>query len=66
VWPWLDRSPASAAGVWFPRERRTQNTVFLVLMLFVVALTIVGTFMRGPYWDFFWPWQAWPEIPGRI
>ena len=65
-WPWLDRSPASAAGVWFPPERRTQIVVFLVLLLAVVALTFVGTFMRGPYWDFFWPWQTWPEIPGRI
>jgi len=35
-------------------------------LLIVVALTIVGTFLRGPYWDFYWPWQAWPEIPGRI
>ena len=26
-------------------------------------LTIVGTFMRGPYWHFYWPWQAWPEHP---
>jgi quinol-cytochrome oxidoreductase complex cytochrome b subunit len=66
VWPWLDRSPASAAGRWFAPERRTQNAVFIVLMLIVIALTIVGTFLRGPYWDFFWPWQAWPEIPGRI
>ena len=66
LWPWLDRSAASAAGRWFAPERRTQNTVFLVLMLIVVVLTIVGTFLRGPYWDFFWPWQSWPEIPGRI
>jgi quinol-cytochrome oxidoreductase complex cytochrome b subunit len=66
LWPWLDRSPASTAGRWLPRERRVQNAVFIVVMLVVVALTIVGTFMRGPYWDFFWPWQAWPEIPGRI
>lgn len=66
VWPWLDRSPSRAAGVWFPAERRTQNTVFIVLLLIVAALTIVGTFLRGPYWDFYWPWQAWPAIPGRI
>jgi cytochrome b-561 len=28
-----------------------------------VVLTIVGTFLRGPYWEFYWPWQAWPETP---
>jgi len=66
LWPWLDRSPASAAGVWFARERRVQNTVFLVLVLLVLALTVVGTFLRGPYWNFYWPWEAWPEIPARI
>ena len=66
AWPWLDRSPARAAGVWFAADRRTQNIVFIALMLVVIGLTIVGTFLRGPYWGFYWPWQAWPEIPGRI
>jgi quinol-cytochrome oxidoreductase complex cytochrome b subunit len=66
AWPWLDRSSRGTAGVWLPRERRTQNAVFLLLVLLVVALTIVGTFMRGPSWQFFWPWQAWPDLPTRI
>jgi quinol-cytochrome oxidoreductase complex cytochrome b subunit len=66
VWPWLDRSPAAAAGAWLPQSRRTQNIVFLVLALFILALTIVGTFMRGPYWHFYWPWETWPEIPTRL
>jgi cytochrome b-561 len=66
LWPWLDRSPASAAGLWFPKTRRSQNAVFLVLAAVVVILTVVGTFLRGPYWHFYWPWQAWPELPGRI
>jgi quinol-cytochrome oxidoreductase complex cytochrome b subunit len=66
AWPWLDRSPASAAGVWFARDRRRQNAVFLVLALAVVALTLIGLLCRGPYWQFYWPWQAWPEIPARI
>jgi quinol-cytochrome oxidoreductase complex cytochrome b subunit len=66
VWPWLDRSPVAAAGVWLPRSRRTQNIVFLVLALCILALTIVGTFMRGPYWHFYWPWETWPDIPTRL
>jgi quinol-cytochrome oxidoreductase complex cytochrome b subunit len=66
AWPWLDRSPVAAAGAWFPQSRRTQNIVFLVLALFILALTIVGTFMRGPYWHFYWPWETWPEIPTRL
>lgn len=66
VWPWLDRSPASATGVWFARSRRRQNVVFLALCLLVVVFTLVGTFLRGPYWHMYWPWEAWPEIPTRI
>jgi len=66
AWPWIDRSPAGGAGVWFPRSRRTQNIVFLVVVALVVALTLVGTFCRGPYWHFYWPWQPWPEIPTRL
>jgi quinol-cytochrome oxidoreductase complex cytochrome b subunit len=66
VWPWLDRSPAAAAGAWFPQSRRTQNIVFLVLVIVVLALTLVGTFMRGPYWHFYWPWETWPDIPTRL
>jgi cytochrome b-561 len=66
LWPWLDRSPAAAAGLWFPRTRRAQNAVFLALAAVVVILTVVGTFLRGPYWHFYWPWQPWPELPGRI
>src|SRR5262249_26508337 len=66
AWPWLDKSPASAAGAWFAASRRRQNAVFLALCVFVVLLTIVGTLCRGPYWHFYWPWEAWPEIPSRI
>ena len=66
AWPWLDRSPAAAAGRWFPQSRRTQNLVFLLIVLAVLVLTFVGTFCRGPYWGLYWPWQAWPELPTRI
>ena len=66
AWPWLDRSPRDAAGVWFASTRRRQNAVFLLAVLAVVLLTVVGTFLRGPSWQLYWPWQAWPELPTRI
>jgi quinol-cytochrome oxidoreductase complex cytochrome b subunit len=66
AWPWLDKSPASATGVWFARTRRTQNAVFLALCLVIVLLTVIGTFCRGPYWHLYWPWETWPDIPTRI
>jgi cytochrome b-561 len=66
AWPWVDRSPRAAAGVWFARTRRTQNLAFLAVVALVIILTLVGTFMRGPYWNLYWPWETWPEIPTRL
>jgi quinol-cytochrome oxidoreductase complex cytochrome b subunit len=57
AWPFLDRSPAAAAGVWFHSSRRLQNRVFLVLLFVCVVLTVIGTFFRGPYWAWTWPWD---------
>ena len=66
AWPWLDKSPAEAAGVWFHKSRRRQNLAFLLICLVIVLFTVVGTFLRGPYWQLYWPWETWPEIPTRI
>ena len=63
IWPYLDRSPATTTGVWWAPERHRQNIVFLLACAFIIVLTIIGTFMRGPNWDFFWPWEPWPPIP---
>ena len=66
AWPWLDRSPSLAAGVWLPRARARQNLVFLLVVLGILILTVIGMALRGPYWNFYWPWEAWPDIPARI
>ena len=26
----------------------------------------IGMALRGPYWNFYWPWEVWPDIPARI
>jgi quinol-cytochrome oxidoreductase complex cytochrome b subunit len=66
VWPYFDKSSIRSAGVWFARERRRQNLVFLLIVLGILILTVIGTFLRGPYWNFYWPWESWPEMPRRI
>jgi quinol-cytochrome oxidoreductase complex cytochrome b subunit len=43
-----------------------RNAMIATFSAFVVAfilLTYAGTALRGPNWDFFWPWQAWPTHP---
>jgi len=64
--PWLDRTGAATVGVWFHRARRWQNVVFCAVVVALIVLTVVGTFLRGPYWDFYWPWQEWPAEPPRL
>ena len=66
VVPWIDRSSAAAVGGWFHRERRRADVLFLIVCAALVVLTVVGTFLRGPYWQFYWPWEAWPAPPPRF
>ncbi len=64
--PWLDKTAITAVGVWWSEERRKHNILFLAIVAAVAILTIVGTYLRGPYWNFYWPWQSWPELPRRF
>jgi quinol-cytochrome oxidoreductase complex cytochrome b subunit len=66
AWPYLDKSSVRSAGVWFAHERRRQNLIFLLIVLAILILTVVGTFLRGPYWNFYWPWESWPEAPRKF
>lgn len=63
IWPFLDKSPQEAIGVWFHKSRKVQNTVFILICVAVIILIIIGVYLRGPYWNFYWPWQPWPDIP---
>ena len=63
LWPYLDKSSVRAVGVWMAAERRKQNIVFLIVVAAILILTVIGTYLRGPYWNFYWPWQNWPTMP---
>jgi quinol-cytochrome oxidoreductase complex cytochrome b subunit len=39
---------------------------FCAFIIAFVLLTYTGTALRGPNWDFYWPWQPWPEHPGQM
>jgi len=66
IWPYLDKASVNSVGVWWAKERRRQNLIFLMIVLVILLLTIIGTFLRGPYWDFYWPWQSWPDAPRKF
>lgn len=54
--PYLDRRPAGV-GKWFARERLLANTIFLTFLIVNVIFVIIGTFFRGPNWEFVSPWK---------
>ena len=53
--PYLDRSK-KGIGRWFARERLLANVLFLTFALVNIGLIIIGTFFRGPNWEFVSPW----------
>jgi len=53
--PYIDRKVAGV-GRWFARERLLANLLFLTFVIVNVILIIIGTFFRGPNWEFISPW----------
>ncbi len=52
--PYIDRNPATEA-----RHRKVAISVFTSLLVIAVVLTVIGTFFRGPGWEFVAPWTHW-------
>lgn len=53
--PYLDRS-TKGVGRWFAKERLLANTLFMIFVVVNIVLIIIGTFFRGPNWEFVSPW----------
>ena len=49
--PYIDRNPDTRA-----RRRKVAIVLFSVLLAIAIALTVIGTFFRGPGWKFIAPW----------
>ncbi|GIW39750.1 MAG: hypothetical protein KatS3mg076_0327 [Candidatus Binatia bacterium] len=59
VIPYIDINP-KGNGYYTFRERKIEIlTFFFGFHLLWVSLIIIGTFMRGPGWNWFWPWEPW-------
>ncbi len=46
--------------------RTASIALFSCFVAAFIILTVVGTWLRGPNWGFFWPWEIWPEMPVRF
>ncbi len=57
--PYIDVNP-KGNGYFTFAERRAEITIFLFGFLILwVLLVILGTFLRGPNWNFFGPYEYW-------
>ncbi len=57
--PYIDRDPKTA-GYYSFKQRRFGITVFLFgFWIMWILLIVTGTFLRGPNWNFFGPFEAW-------
>jgi len=57
--PYIDTNP-KGNGYFTFRERRVEITLFLFGFLILwVTLVMLGTFLRGPNWNFFGPYEYW-------
>ena len=51
--PYVDRNPSILPG-----DRKIAITLFTVLFMFGATLTIIGSFFRGPGFNWVWPWAS--------
>lgn len=58
LFPYLDASPLGS-GYYTLRQRRVALTAFGAGFAIWIGAILVGTFIRGPGWMWFWPGQTW-------
>jgi hypothetical protein len=57
--PYIDINP-KGNGYYTFKERPFAIATFAIgFIILWVALIVLGTFMRGPGWYYFWPWEYW-------
>jgi len=49
--PYVDRNPSNKPG-----DRKMAIVLFTMFLMFWAILTIIGSFFRGPGFNFVWPW----------
>src|SRR5687768_5274875 len=58
VFPYVDSNPLGN-GYYSWRQRRFAVSMFMWGFFMWIILIIIGTFIRGPGWIWFWPGQTW-------
>ncbi len=56
--PFLDPNPAGVGEYNF-RDRKFSVSLFMLGFTLWFVLILFGQFLRGPNWQFYWPWEDW-------
>ncbi|MBI3013330.1 MAG: cytochrome b N-terminal domain-containing protein [Elusimicrobia bacterium] len=56
--PYLDNN-LNGVGFYSLKERPFANTFFLFGIALWFILIVIGTYLRGPNWAWYWPWEDW-------
>ncbi|OGW90612.1 MAG: hypothetical protein A3D28_02180 [Omnitrophica bacterium RIFCSPHIGHO2_02_FULL_63_14] len=59
AWPKMRWKRAGPLPVWYPEERPFAVSVFMLGTILWFALITIGTYCRGPNWEWYWPWEPW-------
>ena len=65
VIPYIDINPKGNGYYCFEERKFEILTFFFGFHVLWISLIIIGTFLRGPGWNWFWPWQKWDLAQGR-
>ena len=57
--PFIDRNPANSGFFSYKRRRLGISLFMFGWLVLWIMLIIVGTFLRGPNWNFFGPFEYW-------
>ena len=59
VIPYIDTNPLGSGYYTWKQRRFAISTFLFGFIILWVSMIIIGTFIRGPGWQWFWPGQTW-------
>ena len=59
VLPYIDINPKGNGYYTYTERKYEIMTFFLGFHVLWILLIVIGTFIRGPGWNWFWPWEVW-------
>ena len=59
VIPYIDTNPMGSGDYTWKQRRFAISTFLFGFIVLWVSMIIIGTFIRGPGWQWFWPGQTW-------